>query len=120
MLGMTRIPKPKLGATLIRTNHDGANEEALVVGRTTWSNGSWRALVLTESGWDHVTDALEFRSAGEWRPTDWVLEPTINAFHPPDVRWDNEVDAWVPVTDSVKVKVKTPDAGVRPPAPAQG
>lgn len=116
MLGMTRLPKPKLGDTFVRTNHDGAHEESSVVGLTTWPNGSWKAIVLTESGWDHVTDALEMRNAGEWRPPSWTLEEAINAFHPPDVGWDDEKNAWAVIAKAPKAPTASP-TGPRPPAP---
>ena len=122
MLGMTRITKPKLGDIFVRTNHDLAHEEAQVVGMTTWPGGQWKAIVLTESGWDHVTDALEFRSAGEWRPSDWTLEASINAYHPPGVRWDDEEGKWALKDEAKAAKLDAPAmkpaSGPRPPAPA--
>lgn len=121
MLGMTRLPKPKLMDTYVRANHDGAYEEASIVNITTWPGGSWKAILLSEAGWDHVTDALEFRSANEWRPGNWELEKAINAWHPPGVRWDDEECTWTDIGASKKAEAQGGlRPGVRPPAPAAG
>lgn len=129
MQGFTRLDKPKLNDAFVRTNHDGARDEAIVTCVTTWPSGAWRATLTTESGWEYLSNAQEMRLESEWRPVGWELDATTRTYRPPGVRWDEETEAFVAVpvpaaTDEKPEEVEGPPPprtrgpSVRPPAPA--
>ena len=109
MIGLTRLAKPALGDTFVRSTTDGGKEEAIVVSILHYPNKVWRANLVTESGWDHLTDALEMCVESEWRPADWTVDPITGTYKPKDTCWDVEKSAWV----KGEAKVAAP----RPPAP---
>lgn len=121
MIGQTRIPKPKLNDVFVRSNHDGAKEESCIMSLVTYPSGSWRAVLVTEAGWDHVTDAMELRLESEWRPADWELDETTRAYRPRGLVWNDDVGAYVALGADGKpapaAKPAKPATSTRPPSP---
>ena len=94
---LSRLPRPKLGSAMERTNLNTMREEAMVLSIIGSANDeeNWQAVLMTRNGVEFISSDVEQRSSFDWRPKGWVLHSETSCFVPKGTAWDEENQSFI-------------------------